>query len=276
VDTWLVNGQVADAVPVSDRGLAYGDGLFETIAWRGGQPRFFGLHMERLAEGCRRLGMPAPIEAQLLADMRAAAGHQQRGTARIMVTRGSGPRGYAPPPQPAPLRVVAFFPAGALVTEVALPAASVRMCRATVSVNPLLAGLKTLGRLDHVLARAEWSDPQIAEGLMRDPAGHVVCGTMSNLFAVRDGRLLTPELNRCGVRGVMRRVVMRAAQDLGIDVAEVFLSDDDIVKAEELFLTNALIGVRPVAHFEGRPYAIGPVTGALRRVLGANVEECRA
>jgi 4-amino-4-deoxychorismate lyase len=273
VDTWLVDGQFAETIPITDRGFVYGDGIFETIAFRRGKPRFLELHLERLAEGCARLAIRMPAEQRLRAELRMAAADHAHGTAKLIVTRGSGPRGYAPPTAPEPRRVVAFFPSDAATS--AGPAA-VRICRTVLSINPALAGLKTLGRLDHVLARAEWRDPDIAEGLMRDPAGRVVCGTMSNVFAVRHGRLVTPELSGCGIRGVMRRVVIGQARQLGMEVSETQLSLQDIRQAEELFLTNALIGIWPVASCDGQPYALGPFTTALREALVAiGVDECR-
>lgn len=267
MDTILVNGRVSEMIPVMDRGLTYGDGLFETIAWRGAGPRLFDLHMERLAGGCRRLGIPPPDQTTLLGEVQRVAGQHTDGTVKIIVTRGSGNRGYTPPPVPVPLRVVAFFPSPATASP--RHAAAVRFCKTTLGFNPTLAGLKTLARLEQVLARAEWSDPDIAEGLMQDPYGHVVCGTMSNLFIVHAGRLTTPDLTGCGVRGIMRQVVMRTARQLGIEVTEELLSVADVIGADELFLTNALVGIWPVQRCEERRYPPGQLTSTLRRALAA-------
>jgi 4-amino-4-deoxychorismate lyase len=275
MDVWLVDGQPAAVVPLTDRGLNYGDGLFETIAWRGGQPRFFDWHMERLAAGCGRLGFPCPPPATLLADIVAAAGGHAEGSVKIIVTRGSGPRGYAPPRTPRPRRIVGYFPSATSAFAAGPGGITLRFCRTPVSVSPLLAGLKTLSRLEHVLARAEWHDPGIAEGLMQHPDGRVVCGTMSNVFVVRDGRLLTPDLADCGVRGVMRRAVIHAAGQLGIEFAEVQLRRHDIMSATELFMTNALIGIWPVGHCEQQAFDSGPLTAALCAALQVRgVAEC--
>jgi 4-amino-4-deoxychorismate lyase len=204
-------------------------------------------------------------------------GDRLHGTVKILVTRGSGPRGYAPPPHPRPTRIVGFMPATPDEAAAWRQGVTVRFCQTALGHSPALAGLKTLGRLEQVLARAEWADPAIAEGLMCDPEGRIVCGTMSNVFAVSKGRLMTPDLKQCGVRGVMRRVVMELAKRLGLEVRETALSGADIRKADELFVTNALIGLWPVSRCEQRSYEIGPVTVALRRALaGAGVEECRA
>lgn len=276
MEVWLVDGNPAGAIPVTDRGLGYGDGLFETIAWRDSRPRFFDWHMERLADGCRRLGFKCPTEKILLADMGAATAGHADGTVKIIVTRGSGPRGYAPPRAPQPRRIVGYFRnAHAASSATGAGGIALRFCRTPISANPVLAGLKTLSRLEQVLARAEWQDPGIAEGLMQDPDGNVVCGTMSNLFLVKDRRLLTPDLAVCGVRGVMRRVVIEAAQQLGIETAEVQLSRHDVMSAAELFVTNALIGLWPVTRCDQHAFELGTVTAALCRALYARgVGEC--
>lgn len=275
MDAWLVDGEPAGVVPVTDRGLAYGDGLFETIAWRSGGPRFFDWHLQRLAEGCRTLGLSCPEERTLLAEMSLAAGGCAEGSVKLIVTRGSGPRGYAPPPTTRQRRLVGFFPQSATLDMVGAAGVALRICHMPISVNPALAGLKTLSRLDQVLARSEWQDPGIAEGLMLDHEGRIVCGTMSNIFLVRDGRLLTPDLALCGVRGIMRRAVICAARQLGIDVTEGKLTRHDIAVAEEFFVTNALIGIWPVRRCEQQVMETGIVTSALRRALHAQgVTEC--
>lgn len=274
---WLVNGERADSVPITDRGLSYADGLFETIAVRNGAPRFAAYHLERLQAGCSRLAIPMPDESRLVKEIEVVRGSRPHGTVKILVTRGSGPRGYAPPSHPRPTCIVGFMPATPDEPTGCRQGVAVRFCQTVLGHSPALAGLKTLGRLEHVLARAEWRDPGIAEGLMRDPEGKVVCGTMSNVFAVSMGRLITPDLTQCGVRGVMRRVVMELAKQLGLEVRETALSGSDIRKANELFVTNALIGLWAVSRCEQRCYEIGPVTVALCRALaGAGVDECRA
>ncbi len=132
--------------------------------------------------------------------------------------------------------------------------------------NPGLAGVKHLNRLEQVLARAEWDDPSIVEGLMRDADGHVVEGTMSNLFAVLDGVLLTPELSLCGVRGIMREIVLETAARCGLAPVERKIPTEALLRADEVFLTNSLIGVWPVRRFESEEFPVGDVT---RRLMGA-------
>jgi 4-amino-4-deoxychorismate lyase len=250
----LVDGVDGAALDPADRGLQYGDGLFETIAWRAGRPRLGALHLERLDAGCRRLGIPAPPPGQLLGDLCAAAGGGDA-TVKLIVTRGSGPRGYRPPGDPRPRRIVT-------ATEPTVPREGpwhARICSTRLGRNPALAGLKHLNRLEQVLARAEWNDPDVQEGLMLDDLGRVVCGTQTNLFIVEDGRLLTPAVDECGVAGVMRRAVLAWARDRGLAAAEVRLEPARLFAAHEAFLTSALAGARALAAVEGRAIGQGSV-----------------
>ncbi len=275
MDDWLINGIAGNQVSVTDRGLAYGDGLFETIAWRDGRPRFLERHMERLRHGCRRLAIPEPDAGLIAGEIDRLGASVPDGVIKILITRGKGPRGYATPPRVEPTRIVGLTGAGPASPLGTTNAARVVVCRTPASVNPFLAGLKTLNRLDNVLASREWLNADCDEGLMLDPDGRVIGGTMSNVFLIRGRQLFTPSLKRCGIRGVMRAVVLVAARDAGVEVEETDLRLDDVERADELFLTNALWGIRPVHECAGRSYNTGPLTreiGAMLRNLG--VDEC--
>lgn len=256
-----------------DRGLMYGDGLFETIAVRQGQPRFLDLHLARLAEGCRRLVIPPPNTAGLETQLRAICTGLPRGTLKVVLSRGPGGRGYRPPAVPQP--TLAWGVAQAESND--RGPVRLRWCHTRVGRQPATAGLKTLNCIPQVLARAEWQDDDVVEGLMLDDAGAVVGGTMSNVFIVRDGRLRTPVLAAAGVRGIMRRVVMEQAKQLGVPVEEALLLPGDIEAAAEVFLTNALMGIQPVGALGPRRWSPGPVTARLCRSLAAiGVGECAA
>ena len=266
----LINGVEADCLDALDRGLQYGDGLFETLRIRAGRPCLWPAHLARLTQGCARLGIPMPAEGLLRreADQLCAGGGD--GVLKIVLTRGSGGRGYRPPQVPEPTRLLAVFPAPDHPPENRTQGVTVRICDTRLGLNPALAGLKHLNRLEQVLARAEWDDPDIAEGLMQDIEGNIIEGTMSNLFVVQAGHLRTPELSRCGVAGVMRARVMAEAGALGIPVEEGRLGLDDLTGADELFLTNSVIGLWPVRRLQGRDYAApGPVTARLAAAVEA-------
>ena len=268
-----VDGRPASEVSALDRGLHFGEGLFETIACPHRSPRFLELHLERLAAGCTRLGLEAPAAAALGSEVRQLAAQGERGIIKVLVTRGEAvARGYALTGAEQPTRITLRYPWPEEDPALSRDGVRVRVARTRLAENPALAGLKHCNRLEQVLARAEWSDPGIAEALMYSSSGALISGTMSNVFIVRDARLSTPRLDRCGVAGIMRRLVLTAAAQEGIAAEERTLGAEDLGAAQELFLTNALIGVRPVRELEGRTLSIGPVTRCLQERLAPLLE----
>lgn len=119
-----------------------------------------------------------------------------------------------------------------------------------MGANPALAGLKTLNRLESVLARSEWNDERIWEGLMRNIDGDLICGTMSNLFVRRGSTLTTPALHGCGIAGVMRRWVLEQAAALRLRTREGRVTAQHLENATEVFMTNAVAGVVSVSDIE--------------------------
>ena len=183
----LVNGEPAQCLPLDDRGLHYGDGLFETLAIRGGQPQLLAAHLERLAQGCATLRFPAPDRTLLEQEIRAAARDVGEGVLKLILTRGRSERGYRPPLDPQPTRILTGYGPPAHPREWDAAGVRTRFCAARLARNARLAGVKHLNRLEQRLARAEWSDPTIADGLMLDDADDVNCATSANVYAVLDG-----------------------------------------------------------------------------------------
>ncbi len=273
----LVNGELHDEVAVTDRGLAYGDGVFETVAIRAGRARFLDRHLRRLTAGCARLGFVAPDAELLSAELERARGNEQRGTAKIVVTRGRGQRGYAPPAAAVPTRIITMSAESPKTGQNASAGVHVRLCALRLGHSPALAGIKTLNRLEQVLARSEWADPDISEGLLFDQSGALVCGTMTNVFLRQGNRLATPDLSNCGIRGVMRDVVFEAAASLSLQVDTRRVLAGDLEAAQEVFLTNSLIGIWPVTRCGQRDLPVGDMTQRLMSVLASwGVEECAA
>ncbi len=271
MDHWWINGRAGREIDVSDRGFTYADGLFETVAIRNGAPRFLSLHLDRLFTGSSRLGIAMPTRASLEADLMAAARGIPHGVLKVLVTRGPGPRGYGLPDQPA---TTVAWGTGESQPQPSLPI-EIRWCETMTSSNPVTAGLKSLGRLEQVLARAEWRQPEIAEGLMISTEGQLVGGTASNVFLVAGDRVLTPGLQRAGIAGVMRRVVIEAALGAGIPILETQIYPSQVRNATEIFVTNALTGIRSVRRLGTQTWATGPVTQQLRGLLNtAGVGEC--
>jgi len=264
----LVNGRAAREVSVLERGLHYGDGLFETIACLGGRPRFLPRHLQRLTGGCTRLGLAFREAAAVGREVCELAAGTERAIVKVLVTRGTAlARGYGTTGEETPTRIALRY--AWPVEDPALAEDGVRVRIATVRLgeNPALAGLKHCNRLEQVLARGEWADPDIAESLMFSSSGALISGTMTNVFLVKNSMLLTPRVDRCGVAGVMRAVVLEAAKDAGIAAREEVLHAEDLLRAPELFLTSALTGIRPVRELEGVRRAVGAVTRRLQARL---------
>ncbi len=265
----LINGrQPADrshAIAHDDRGLQYGDGLFETALLVGGRVRFLEDHLERLVRGCERLGIVCPERAVLLKDIAVLTAGRGEGILKIIVTRGVGGRGYRAKTQD-PTRIVAVYPPPE-TSSAADQGIAVRWCQTRLGRNPALAGIKHLNRLEQVLAQSEWDPSEIEEGLMLDTEGELVAATAGNLFLVREGILCTSDLRYCGIRGVMRGRVIVAALEAGIPVEEQPLWQSDLELAEEVFVTNAVRGIRPVAILEQLGWNTGPVTRRLAAFL---------
>jgi 4-amino-4-deoxychorismate lyase len=264
----LINGispvDPLHALAIEDRGFQYGDGVFESALLTQGRVRLLEQHLRRLALGCERLGIAAPDSAALRADVQRLSGSAERAVLKIIVSRGIGPRGYRPSRRAQSTRVVALYPAPLPppTTQLAL-----RWCETRVGRNARLAGIKHLNRLEQVLAQAEWHDDAIVEGLMLDTEGELVSGTSNNVFLIREGVLVTPDLRFCGVLGIMRAEVLRAARDLGIAVSEEPLWPHDVEAANELFITNAVRGIRSATELGALRWSASPVADRLRKAL---------
>jgi 4-amino-4-deoxychorismate lyase len=250
LNVWI-NGRPGTMLNYRDRGLHYGDGLFETMRIHRRRIRLLDFHLERLLEGCRALALPPPAAARLRSELARAATGCGEGILKLILTRGSGTRGYRPSGRERATRILSLHRLSRSDLAEFAPAARVRLCTTPLSTNTRLAGLKTLNRLDSVLARGEWQDERIWEGLLSDMDGNWVCGTMSNLFLKRGATLLTPLLDRGGVAGVMRRWILQNAGIAGLRSEVRRIGWEDLESAEEVFMSNAVIGLRSVRSIEG-------------------------
>ncbi|HWG28945.1 MAG TPA: aminodeoxychorismate lyase [Steroidobacteraceae bacterium] len=275
----LVNGQAAGAgISWFDRGLHYGDGLFETIACRRGVARFLEWHLERLSLGCERLRIPLHDLSEVRDEVRKLAREVDSAIIKLMLTRGSAvARGYAPTGSEKPTRIT-FRQAWPSEDPAARQdGVRVRIAALRLGENPALAGLKHLNRLEQVLAKMESMDTPSAqsaqETLLFSSSGRLVSGSMTNLFIVRGSCVQTPRIDLCGVAGVMRRVVLSEAVRVGIPVEECALRAEDLQDAQEIFLTNARIGIWPVRALESRVLSPGPITRRLQEHLRPLLED---
>jgi 4-amino-4-deoxychorismate lyase len=248
-----VNGQVADTISHQDRGLHYGDGLFETITCLGGRPRWLSLHLERLRRGCERLALRADLEViEREIEVRAAAGG--RCILKVIVTRGPAVRrGYRPTGTEHCTRILTRYewPPD---SECAARGFRVAVSEVRLGINPQLAGLKHLNRLEQVMAQAVMPKG-LEEVLMLSSAGHVIGGSMSNVFLADQQGLFTPALADCGIAGVMRQRVCAASERNGQPIRVRCVESAELAHVQEVFVTNVRWGVQPVVELNGRTLA---------------------
>lgn len=252
----LVNGQLVEVLPVADRGLQYGDGVWETIAIRGGEPRQLEAHLKRLSHGLKVLGIIGLDQRLLEQEIKQITDQQEQCILKIIITRGNGGRGYNPQGCDIPSRILSLHPWPEYPASYSAQGIDLTLCETRLSHNPQLAGFKHLNRLEQVLARAEF-DHNYQEGLVRDYDGNVIEATMSNLFVVnQDLTVTTPALERCGIAGIARSCIISELQKIEVEVVVSEVSLDRVKQAKALFLTNSVIQLWPVKQFQEISYEI--------------------
>jgi 4-amino-4-deoxychorismate lyase len=271
---WL-DGKPAKSLPLPDRGLDFGDGLFETLLLQGNRVLFGDLHLARLKRGLGVLQFPACItevarQVQAVA-MDIGADDRRWSALRVTVTRGTGPRGYAPPLCPTPRIIIVRSELdpdySAMASPAVLAVAAVRW-----PTQPAFAGLKHLNRLEQVVAAREYRLAGADEAVMLNQSGEPVSVVAGNLFLVDKKRLLTAPLHRCGIAGTRRELILqRWGPALGLAIEETMLSLQQLADADELFYSNSLVGLRPVARFAGRSWASHEVCEALYRLYREDI-----
>ena len=245
----LVNGENRRSISLFDRGLSYGDGIFETLRVRSGEPCLCHRHLQRLKKGCETLAIDVNLD-KLEHEVKTLCSQiRDNAVLKIIITRGESIQSYRAVRHAEATRILSLLHRRPEPQTYLRQGVTVKICRHRLSPAPRLAGIKHLNRLDQVLARSEWED-EYQEGLMFDERGRAIEGTMSNLFISRGGKLLTPLLDICGVAGVMRGYLMDALSGLGLEVSETDMKLDDLLRSDGVFLTNSLIGVWPVHRIE--------------------------
>jgi len=244
----LLNGQSADSIDLLDRGLHYGDGLFETIAVINEQPLCLEKHLQRLLSGCERLKFDFDDIAILESEINSICKNIDRAILKITVTAGVGGRGYnRSRSELKPTRLLAIHPWPDYPDNYSSQGIQVHLCSSRLGHNPGLAGIKHLNRLEQVLARNEWDDANTMEGLMLDIDDNVIEGTMSNLFIILpDKKLITPDVSLCGIAGIVRQYILDNCAELSYtsDVKKISLKD--VYAASEMFFCNSVAGIMPV------------------------------
>ncbi|MDD2774672.1 MAG: aminodeoxychorismate lyase [Gallionella sp.] len=258
----LVNGVTSDSISIRDRGLLYGDGVFRTVCVRRGIAQHWALHYQKLHHDCISLVIPCPDFALLTAELELLLTQHRDAVFKIIVTRGVGARGYAPSSTAQTTHIWDVAPLPVYPKHYVALGIEARFCDLRLGCQPRLAGIKHLNRLENVMAAAEWQDANIPEGLLLDVEEHVIEGTRSNVFLVINQRLVTPDLSRCGVAGLQRDRILAHTP---VEVRRVTV--EALLRAEEVFLVNSLIGVWSIRALAGRRWDDFPVAKMMRDML---------
>ncbi len=266
-----VDGIETNLVPADDRGLQYGDGLFETILVRNGIARFLDAHLARLERGLARLAIPFAPSTELRADIAGALERAPRlAILKIIVTRGSAEtRGYAPPRTARARRIVSLWPTAPVEQAHLQQGVLLNVAELRLAEPSPLASLKHLNRLENVLAAAEASRGNAFDSLLLNARDQVVSGVTSNVFLVKGGELRTPPVDRAGVAGIMRQIVLREAPLLGIPARELEITQAGLFAADAMFITNARIGVVPVRRVGEHVFGMSEIVKRLRTTIEA-------
>ena len=268
----LINGIASEYVSVTDRGLHYGDGVFETIACVGNSAVFIQQHLNRMENGARKLNIPFPDRQLFLDDINCLLrGSNSNSIIKLILTRGRGKRGYRYEKTQIPTRICMLSAWPDYVAHWREHGITTRFCQTQVSVNPQLAGIKSLNRLDSVLASSELGQA-FNEGFLSDIDGNVIEGTMSNIFIVLNDVLVTPDLTRCGVNGIMREQIIDIAQNSSIKVETRNITRDELLESREIFISNSVIGVCVVKQLEKQSYNTDTMTRTINKILDRRIE----
>lgn len=263
----LINGEFREYIEVADRGFQYGDGLFETIAVINQQPVFLDRHINRIKAGCFRLQIPFPSIDLLITEAHQLSKQSTNGILKLILTRGSGGRGYRLPDIINTTRVFSLFPPPNYPVSLREQGIIARFCDTRLGLNPLLAGIKHLNRLEQIMARSEWTNPDIKEGIMLDINGHIIEGTMTNLFYYKNNALYTSELAFSGVKGIMRGIIIEMSFEAGFPVEEHAFTKKELLSAEEIFVCNSIVGIWPIKQIDQRYFNVGLKTRQLQQKL---------
>ncbi len=263
----LVNGRSSDEISLHDRGLQYGDGVFETIALENARLLCWDEHIARLRAACNQLHIPMPDEAVLVDEVSRLTQITKQGIIKIIITRGLGGRGYALPDTVAATRIISLYALGDCPHENATTGINARVCAYRYTQNQALAGIKHLNRLEQILARSEWDDDAIAEGIVLDRDDMVIEGTMSNIFYMAQEILYTPDLSACGINGIIRQKIIELAVDLNIEVCIRMTPLALLMTADEVFICNSIIGLWPIKMIDAQSFPVGDKTHKIRQTL---------
>jgi 4-amino-4-deoxychorismate lyase len=238
--SYLINGSFDYSISPFDRGFAYGDGVFRTLVMRNGAPESWPLHYQKLVADCAAINIVCPSAELLMSDMQQLFTPDEVAIAKIIVTRGEGNRGYTPPAITAPMRVVTKSAMPEYPEDRFTDGINLIVCETRLALQPKLAGIKHLNRLENVLARMEWNDQNIADGILLDTNDSVIECTAANIFARFSNTLITPSLAQCGVAGITRQRILELAHTLSLKLSVETFNLEKLFAADEVIICNSI------------------------------------
>ena len=268
----IVNGTLNGTISPLDRGFSYGDGIFRTIKMVGSLPECWPLHYQKLVADCSAIGIVCPSPELLMNDLQQLfllddLSENQVAVAKIIITRGEGNRGYAPPAITAPMRVVLKSPMPQYPETRFVDGVNLTVCETRLALQPRLAGIKHLNRLENVLARMEWHSPDITDGIFLDINDNVIECTAASIFARFGDTLITPSLTQCGVAGVTRQRIIELAYTLDLKVKVEAVTLQQLLTADEVIICNSLYGAWQVKSIQARQCPKQALAANIRKAL---------
>lgn len=283
-DAYLINGSFEQTISALDRGLVYGDGVFRTMQACDGLPVNWPLHYQKLVADCAAIGIVCPSAELLMLDLQhlfktpehsehRIHAEQKTEVVKIIITRGESARGYAPPAVTVPTRVVIKSAMPQYAASNYEQGVNLHVCETRLGTQPKLAGIKHLNRLENVLARMEWREESLFDGLLLDQQGNVIECTMSNIFARFGDLLVTPNLSQCGVAGITRQRILWLENALGLteqvnSMQVKALTLAQLLQADEVVICNSLYGVFQVNTINNKSWPQQKLASTLRNLLG--------
>jgi 4-amino-4-deoxychorismate lyase len=265
--SFIVNGSFEQTVSPLDRGLAYGDGVFRTLIMRNRMPECWPQHYQKLVADCAMIKIVCPSAELLMSDLQQLFMPDETAIAKIIITRGEGERGYAPPAVTSPMRVVVKSKVRAYPDSYFNEGVNLHVCKTPLASQPLLAGVKHLNRLENVLARMEWTDPSIMDGIMLDDHDQVIECTAANIFVCFGDTLITPKLDQCGIAGVTRQRVIDLGHLLGLTVNVENITLPKLLSADVVIITNSIYGALQAKSILQIDWSPTPLAADIRKIL---------
>jgi 4-amino-4-deoxychorismate lyase len=265
--TFIINGGFDQGVSPFDRGLSYGDGVFRTLKIINGLPIDWPLHYQRLVSDCGAIGIVCPSAEVLMSDIQNLFSPTDHAVAKIIVTRGEGERGYAPPAVTMPTRIVFKSRLPDSIQKCHREGVRLFVCKTTLAYQPYLAGVKHLNRLENVIARAEWNDPAIFDGVMLDIEDNVVECTSANIFARYGKELHTPMIDKCGIAGVTRQKVINLAHQPLLKPIVKNIKLSELLEADEVIVCNSIYSALQVRAIANKQWEMNELASRMRKIL---------